>query len=64
MSQFKVLMAAFVTKCIPLFANDFQFLYYVLKQCLSVLELIRAHWGIPFTVHLCLTELTHYGSVA
>ena len=53
----------FFTKCISLFANDYQFLCYVLKQCLSVLELIIAHW-VYFTVHQCLTELIHYGSVA
>ena len=45
-SQFKVLMAIFFAKCISLFANDWQFLYYALKQRLSGLELIRAYWGI------------------
>ena len=47
-SQFKVLMAIFLTKFISLFVNDYQFLYYVLKHCLSVLELIRAHWSILY----------------
>ena len=39
-------MAIFFTKCVSLFANNYQFLCYVLKQSLSVLELIRAHWDI------------------
>ena len=47
-SQFKVLMAIFFTKCISLLASDQQFLYYILKQCLSGLELIRAHWGMLY----------------
>ena len=47
-SQFKVLMTIFFTKCISLFASDYQFLYYALKQCLSALGLIRAHWGILY----------------
>ena len=46
MFSIQVLMAIVFTKCISQFANDSQFLYYVLKQCLSGLELIRAHWGI------------------
>ena len=41
-------MTIYFTKCILPFANDYQFLCYVLKQCLSVLELIRAHWGILY----------------
>ena len=45
-SQFKVLMAIILTQCISLLANDYQFRYYVLKQCFSGIELIRAHWDI------------------
>ena len=45
-SQFKVLMAILFTQCISLLANDYQFLYYVLKQCFSGIELISAHWDI------------------
>ena len=31
-----------------LLENNKKFLYYVLKQCLSGLELIMAHWGILY----------------
>ena len=48
---------------ISLLANDLQFLCYVLKQCLSGLELIRADWGILYC-YQCLTALMHYGAVA
>ena len=52
-NQFKVPMVTFSTKCISLFENDQQFLYFVLKQRLSGLKLIT---GVYFTVHLCLTD--------
>ena len=38
-------------------------MYYVLKKCLSDLELIK-FTGVYFTVHQDLTELMHYGAVA
>ena len=47
-NQFEVQMAIVFTKCISLFQDDQQFLYYVVKQCLSGLELIKAHGGILY----------------
>ena len=48
-NEFKVLMVIFFTKCISLLANDYQFLYYVLKQCLSGLELISKRISYKYT---------------